>query len=56
MDWREGFPGGAEVRNLPANAREAGDTALIPRSGSPPGAGNGNPLQHCVGNAMDTGA
>ena len=34
------------VRNLPANAGEAGDTGLIPGSGRSPGLGNGTPLQH----------
>ena len=34
-----GFPGGLEVKNLPANA---GDLDLIPGSGRAPGGGNGN--------------
>ena len=38
-----GFPGGSVIRNLPANARDAG---LIPGSGRSPGEGNGNPLQY----------
>ena len=38
-----GFPGGSEVKNLPANA---GDTSLIPESGRYLGEGNGNPLQY----------
>ena len=38
-----GFPGGAEVKNLPANA---GDAGSIPASGRSPGEGNGNPLQY----------
>ena len=37
-----GFPGGAVVNNLPANARDARDTGLIPGSERPPGVGNGN--------------
>ena len=42
------FPGGSAVKNLPANAGEAG---LIPGSGRPPGEGNGNPLQYsCLEN------
>ena len=42
-----------EVKNLPANA---GDMALIPGSGRPPGGGNGNPLRYsCLENAMDRG-
>ena len=48
------FPGGAAVKNPPANA---GDTGSIPESGRSPGAGNGNPLQYsCLGNPMDRGA
>ena len=39
------------VKNLPANAGDAGDT------GSVPGVGNGNPLQYsCLENPMDRGA
>ena len=42
------FPGGSEVKNLPAHAGEAG---LIPGSGRPPAEGNGNPLQYsCLEN------
>ena len=49
-----GFPGGSEVKNLPANA---GDTGLISGMGTSHGEGNGNPLQYsCLGNAMDRGA
>ena len=52
-----GFPGGAVVKNLPANARDARDTGLIPGLGRPPGVGNGTPLQHsCLENIMDRGA
>ena len=51
------FPGGAEVQNLPANARDAGDSGSIPGSGGPPGGGHGNPLQYsCLENPMDRGA
>ena len=39
----QGFPGGREVKNPPANA---GDAVLIPGSGRSPGEGNGNPLQY----------
>ena len=47
-----GFPGGAVVKNLPANA---GDTkGASPGLGRPPGEGNGNPLQYsCLENSMD---
>ena len=49
-----GSPGGAVVKNLPANA---GDRGLIPGSGRSAGIGNGNPLQYsCLGNSMDRGA
>ena len=46
-----GFPGGAVVKNPPANA---GDIDLMPESGKSPGEGNGKPLQYsCLGNPMD---
>ena len=49
-----GFPGGAVVKNLPANA---GDPGSIPGSERSAGIGNGNPLQYsCLGNSMDRGA
>ena len=52
-----GFPWGSVVKNLPANAGDAGDVGLIPGSGRSPGVGNGNPLQYsCLGNPMDGGA
>ena len=52
-----GLPGGAVVKNLPANAGEAGDVVSIPGSGRFPGGGNGNPLQYsCLENPMDRGA
>ena len=38
------FPGGAVVKNLPANAGDKRDIGLIPGSGRSPGEGNGNPL------------
>jgi len=45
------FLGGSVVKNLPANA---GDAGSIPRSGRPLGEVNGNPLQYfCLGNPMD---
>ena len=53
----EGLPGGTVVKNLPANARDAGDLGVISGSGRPPGRGNGNPLQYsCPENFMDRGA
>ena len=49
-----GFPGGSVVKNLPANA---GDAGLIPSSGSSPEGGNGSPLQYsCLKNHMDRGS
>ena len=51
------FPGGAVVKNPPANAGGAGDPGLIPGSGRFPGGGNGNPLQYsCLENPVDGGA
>ena len=38
-----GFPGGAAVKNLPANAGDTGDAGWIPGSRRSPGEGNGNP-------------
>ena len=51
-----GFPRGAVVKNLPANAGDTGDTGSIPRSRRSPGVGNGNTLQYsCLENFMDRG-
>ena len=42
------------VKNPPASA---GNSGLIPGSGTSPGGGNGNPLQYsCLGNPIDRGA
>jgi len=42
------------VKNLPANAGDAGDVGSIPDSGRSPGGGNGNPFQYsCLENFMD---
>ena len=50
----KGFPGGSVVKNLPANA---GDAGLTPESQISPGEGNGNPLQYsCLENPRDDGA
>ena len=44
----EGFPGGAVVKNPPANAE---DRSSIPGLGRSSGRGNGNPLQYsCLEN------
>ena len=51
-----GFPGGAVVKNVLADAGDPGDTGLILGLGRSSGGGNGNPLQYsCLGNPMDTG-
>ena len=53
-DLLEGFPDDTVVKNLPANT---GDRALIPRSGRPPGGGNGTLHQYsCLENPIDRGA
>ena len=52
-----GFPCGAVVKNLLADARDARDAGSVPGSGRSPGEGNGNPLQYsCLENSMDRGA
>ena len=52
-----GFPGGALVKNLSANARDTRDMGLIPGWGRSPGVGNGNlPQYSCLENSMDRGA
>ena len=52
ISW--GFPGGAVVKNPPANA---GDAVSIPGLGRSLREGNGNPLQYsCLGNPMNRGA
>ena len=45
------------VKNLLANAGDAGDVGSIPGSGRSPGEGNVNPLQYsCLENFMDQGS
>ena len=52
-----GFPGGAVVKNLPANAGDTGDAASVLGLGRSPGVGDSNPLQcSFLENAMDRGA
>ena len=42
------------VKNLPANAGDIKDAALIPEFGRSPGGGHGNPLQYsCLEHPMD---
>ena len=51
---RQGFLGGAVVKNLPADAGAAGSIPGLRRS---PIGGNGHPLQYsCLENPMDRGA
>ena len=40
------FPVGTDVKNMPANAGNAGEVCSIPGSGRTPGEGNGDPLQY----------
>ena len=52
-----GFPGGAVVKNPPANEGDARNVGLISGLGRSPGEGNSNPLQYfCLENAIDRGA
>ena len=43
---REDFPGGAVVKDRPADSGDAADLGLVPGWGRSPGGGNGNPLRH----------
>ena len=53
----KGFQGCSVVKNLPANAGDAGDMGSIPGSGSYLGVGNGNLLQYSfLENSMDRGS
>ena len=53
----KGFPSGAVVKNLPANAEDRRDVSSIPGSRRSPQVGNGNPLLcSCLENSMDRGA
>ena len=52
-----GFPCGAVVKNLFANAGDARDVGSIPGPGRSPGIGNDNPLQYSyLENSRDRGA
>ena len=44
LDSGRGFPGGAVVKNLPANAGDTRNVGLIPGWGRSPREENGNPL------------
>ena len=48
--------GALVIKNLPANAGDAGDVGLIPGLGRSPGGRHGNPLQFsCLENPKDRG-
>ena len=50
-EHKEIFPGGTVVKNMPANARDAGAAGSVPGLGRCPGEGNGIPLQYaCLEN------
>ena len=50
-----GFLSGSVVKNLLANARDAGDAGSIPGSGRFPGGRNGNSHQYsCLENPMNS--
>ena len=52
-----GFPSGSVVKNLPANAEDAGDVGSLSGLGRCSGEGNDNPIQYsCLENPMDSGA
>ena len=52
-----GETGGAVIKNLPANAGDAGDASSISGWGRSPDEGKGNPIQYsCLENSMDRGA
>ena len=49
-----GFPGGAVVKNSPANTGDPRDVGSIPGLGRFPGVGNGKALQYsCLENSME---
>ena len=53
----KGFPGGAVVKNPPANAGDARDRGSVPGCSRSPGGGKDNPFQYsCLENSVDRGA
>ena len=44
--FKQGFPGGSEVKNLPDNEGNTGDMSSTPVSERSSGVGNGNLLQY----------
>ena len=54
LSINRGFPGGAVIKNPPANVEDIGDVSLIPGLGRSLRVENGNPLQYsCLENCMD---
>ena len=52
-----GFPSGSEIKNLPVNTGNAGDTSSIPGWARSLGEENGNPFHYsCLEKSMDRGA
>ena len=51
-----GFPGGARVKNLPANAGDLGGPVSIPGLGRLPREGHGSPQSSCLEHRTDRGA
>jgi len=50
----EGFPGGANGKEPPANEQDITEVGSVPGLGRSPGGGHGNPLQYsCLENHMD---
>ena len=57
LSYTNGLPGGAVVKNGPADAGDTRDAGSTPESRKSPGGGNGNLIQYsCLGNSMDRGA
>ena len=55
--YKMGFPGGAVVKNLPANAGDTRNMGSVPESGRSHGVGNVDTLQYSgLVNSMDRGA
>ena len=53
----KGFPGGAGVKDPPANAGDVRAMGSIPGLGQSPRGGHSNPLQYsCLENPVDRGA
>ena len=56
LSHTNGFPGGAVVKNGPADAGDTRDSGSTSESRKSPGGGNGNLIQYsCLENPMNTG-